>query len=162
MECHYDYRPKWTIIVWCALFFGANAFVLGAKANRNDRGLIINGIFELSRDGATVFYWVLAVLSIGFVVIAGFLAIVRLTLHQRIALGETCITIPRSRWSSEEVTVPFSEIVEVSESKVSGQRFLKLVYSRGKFTLTASMLPSKEDFDEICAAVSRGVKASGL
>src|SRR5262249_49677515 len=51
---------------------------------------------------------------------------------------------------------------DVSGSEVSGQRFLKIVYSGGKFTLTASMLPRKEDFDEICAAVGREVKASGL
>ena len=159
MERQYDYRPKWTIIVLCALFFGACALVLGAKAHENDRGLIINGIIELEPGGATIFYWVLAALSIGFVVAAGFLAIVRLTLHQRIGLTETCITIPRSRWSSEEVAVPFGEIVDLSTSQVSGQRFLNIVYNGGKFTLTASMLPRKEDFDEICAAVSRGLKA---
>src|SRR5258708_29914814 len=106
MERQFDYRPKWTVIILCALFFGACALVLGAKANANDRGLIINGIIELSAGGATVFYWVLAALSIGFVVIAGFFAIVLLTIHQRITLTNTSITIPRSRWSSEEVSFP--------------------------------------------------------
>ncbi len=160
MDRQYDYRPKWTIIVFCALFFGACALVLGSKADGNDRGLIINGIIELSTENATIFYWVLATLSIGFVVAAGFLAVVRLTVHQRIGLVETSITIPRSRWSSDEVVVPFGEIVELSASEVSGQRFLKITYKGGKFTLTASMLPKKEDFDEICAVVGQGVKAS--
>jgi hypothetical protein len=160
MNRQYDYRPKWTIIILCALFFGACALVLGAKANGNDRGLIINGIIELSAGGATGFYWVLAALSIGFVVVAGFLAIVRLTVHQRIGLAETSITMPRSRWSSEEIAVPFGEIVELSASEVSGQRFLKIAYNGGKFTLTASMLPKKEDFDEICSLVRQGVNAS--
>jgi hypothetical protein len=160
MKRQYEYRPKWTVIFLCALFFGACALVLGAKANGNDRGLIIMGMIELSPGGATVFYWVLAALSFGFVVVAGFLAIVRLTLHQRIALTETCITIPRSRWSSQEVAVPFGEIVEVSRSEISGQRFLTIVYNGGKFTLTASMLPKKADFDEIYAAVSQEIKAS--
>ena len=156
----YYYRPKWTISVLGALFFGACALVLGATANGNDRGLIINGIIELSTDGATVFYWVLAGLSIGFVVVTGFMAIVRLTVHQRIALGKTSITVPRSRWSSEEVEVPFAAIVELSASQVSGQRFLKIVYNGGKFTLTASMLPREKDFDDIGAAVSHGVKVA--
>ena len=153
----YDYRPKW-IIVLCALFFGAGALVLGTKAKGNDRGLIINGLIELSADGATSFYWVLAGLSMGFVVVAGFLAIVRLTVHQRIALSETSITIPRSLWSSEEVEIPFGDIIELSASEVSGQRFLKIVCNGRKFILTASMLPGKEDFDDIGAAVSQGVK----
>jgi len=162
MERQYDYRPKWTIIVLCALFFGGCAFILGAEANGNDRGLILNGIIEFSPGGATIFYWVLAVLSFGFVVLAGFLAIVRLVVHQRIVLTESSITVPRSRWSSEEVPVPFGEILEMSASEVSGQRFLTIAYSSGKFTLTASMLPRKEDFQEICAAVSQGVKAAVL
>jgi hypothetical protein len=160
MDLQYDYRPKWTLIILCALFFGACALVLAVKANGNERGLTINGIIELSAESATVFYWVLAALSIGFVAAAGFLAIVRLTVHQRIALGETSITIPRSRGSSEETVVPFGEIVELSTSEVSGQRFLKIVHNGGKFTLTASMMPRKEDFDEICAAVSQGVKVA--
>ncbi len=158
MDRQYDYRPKWTMIVLCALFFGACALILGAKADGNDRGLIINGIIELSARSATVFYWVLAALSIGFVVAAGFLAFIRLTVHQRITLGETSITIPRSRWSGEETVVTFGDIIDLSSSEVSGQRFLTIVDNGGKFTLTASMLPKKDDFDEICAAVSHGVK----
>jgi hypothetical protein len=160
MDRQYDYRPKWTIIILCALFFGACALVLGAKAFGNERGLIISGIIELSADSATVFYWVLTGLSIGFVGVAGFLALVRLTVHQRIALTETSITIPLSRWSSEEVQVQFSEIIQLSASEVSRQRFLKIVYNGGKFTLTASMLPRKEDFDAICVALSQGVKVA--
>jgi hypothetical protein len=160
MERQYDYKPKWTVIVLCGVFFGACALVLGVKANGNERGLIINGIIELSPDGATTLYWVLTALSIGFVIVAGLLAVIRLTLHQRIVLAEACLTVPRSRWSGEEVTVPFADIVELSASEVSGQRFLKIVYKGGKFTLTASMLPRKGDFDEIYAAVTQGVKAS--
>ena len=160
MNRQYDYQPKWTIILLCAFFFGGCALILGAKANGNDHGLIINGIIELSADSATVFYWVLAALSIGFVVTAGFLAIVRLTVRQRIALSVTSITIPRSRWSSEEIAVPFGEIVELSASQVTGQRFLTIVYNAGKFTLNASMLARKEDFEDIYAAVNQGVQAA--
>src|SRR5258708_35502731 len=155
MERQFDYRPKWTVIILCALFFGACALVLGAKANGNDRGLIINGIIALSPGGATIFFWVLTALSIAFVVIAGFLAIVRVTFHQRIAFTDKCLMIPRSRWSRQQVTVPFGDVLELSQSEVSGQRFLKIVYQGGKFTLTASMLPKKEDFDEICQVVTQ-------
>jgi hypothetical protein len=160
MDCQYHYRTKWTVIVLSGLFFGACTLILGAKAISNDRGLIINGIIELSPGEARIFYWVLAALSIGLLLVAGFLAILRLTLHQRIRLTATSITIPRSRWSSQELVVPFAEIVELSLSDVSGQRFLKIEFNGGKFTLNASMLPSKGDFDDICAAVNQGAKAS--
>jgi hypothetical protein len=156
----YDYRPRWTVIVLCALSFGAAALFFAAEASGNDRGLIINGLIELPPAGATVFYWVLAALSVGFVAAAATMAAVRLTLHQRIAFTDSGIAIPRSRWSAEETAVPFSEIVALSTSEVHNQRFLKIIYRGGKFTLTASMLPGNEDFDEIVSAVSQGVNAA--
>jgi hypothetical protein len=160
MDRHYDYRPKWTTIILCGGFFGACAFILGREAQKNNRGLIINGIIDLSPRGATIFYWVLAALSVGFVVVAGFLIIVRLTLHRRIGLTRTSISIPRSRWSNEERVVPFAEILRLSQSEAYGQRFLNIEFIGGKFALTSSLLPSKADFKEICAAVNEGVQAS--
>ena len=154
----YDYRPKWTAIVLCALFFGALAIFFAAMAKDNDRGLVINGIIELSPSIATVFYLVFAGLSVAFVAGAGVLAIDRLTVHRRIAFTDSGITIPRSRWSTEEIAVPFSEIVRLSTSEVQRQRFLKIVYKGGKFTLNASLLPSKDDFDEILAAINQGIR----
>lgn len=160
MKRTYDYRPKWTTIVLCAVFFGACAFVLTAKAQGNDRGLIINHIIELSPSGATVFYWVLAASSMGFVLMSGLLTVVRLTVHQRITVTEESLTFPPSRWSSEEATVPFGEIINLTASEVSGQRFFTIVYGGGKFTLTASLLPTNADFDEICSIVREQVAAS--
>jgi hypothetical protein len=158
VEREYAYRPKWTTIVLASLFFGAGALFFAAMAKDNDRGLIINGIIELSPGGARIFYWALAALSVGLVAAASTMAMVRLTLRQRIAVGTTCITVPRSRWSSEEIAVPFAEIIRLSTSDVSGQRFLKVVYRGGKFKLVASMLPSEGDFDEILAAINQGIK----
>jgi hypothetical protein len=160
VQRQYDYRPKWITIILCGIFFGACAFVLGATARSNVRGLSFNGMIELSASGATVFYWVLTLLSIGFVVLAGCLAMVRLTLHQRITLTDTSITIPRSRWSKEEIVLSFGEINELSRSEVSGQRFLGITYNGGKLSVAAAMLPTNDDFEQICAAVSHGVKAS--
>ena len=159
MNRQYDYKPSWTIIFFCGLFFGACALVTGAKAMGNDRGLIINGIIELSPHGATVFYWVLTALGIAFVFAAALLAVTRLTLQQRIVLGESGLIIPRFRWSREEVSVPFTNVLDFTITEVSGHRFAKIVYEGGKFTVTKSMLPEKEAFDEICAAITAGVEA---
>ncbi len=161
MERHYEYRQKWSAIVLGVLFFGACAAVLAAKAQGNDRGLIINGIFEFSAGAATIFYWVLAALSAGFVLIAACLAIVRLTSRRRIVLTESSLVVPRSRWwSTEEMVIPFGSIREVSASQVTGQRFLKIVHQGGKFTLVGTMLPKKDDFDEIQALVAQGMSST--
>jgi hypothetical protein len=160
MDRHYDYRPKWAIIVLTAVFFGAGALFLGVKAQGNDRGLIINGVIELSPEGATVFHWTTAAIGLGFVVAAAFLAVMRLTVHQRITVTATGIAIPRSRWSADAIAVPFGQIIEWRTSRVFAERFLTVVYHGGKFTLAASMLPGKDDFDDIHAAIGEGVNAA--
>ena len=155
MEREYDYRPGLAVVLLSGIFFAACALVLGARAYTNDRGLVINGIIELSPGSATVFYCVLTGFSVGFVAAAAVLAGTQLTLHQRIAYTETCLILPRSRWSAEEVTVPFSDILSYSAREIYGQRMLTIVYKGGKFTVGASMLPSTEAFDEICKVVAR-------
>jgi hypothetical protein len=56
VEREYDYRPRLTLIVFVAAFFGLGAVVLGSKAARNDRGVIISHAVELGPDEATAFY----------------------------------------------------------------------------------------------------------
>ncbi len=145
----YDYRHKWTMIVFCATFFSLCAAVLGVKAANNDRGLVINGLIELGPGGATLFYWVLTALCVGFVVIAALLAYLRLTVRMRLAFGVTGMTVPSSHWTSEEKEIAYRDIVAVTEATVSGQRFLYVTHPGGKYTILASMLPSKAAFAEI-------------
>lgn len=158
VERQYEYRPKWTLIVLCAAFFGLGTAVLGSKAANNDRGVIINRIIELGPDGATAFYWGLAALSAGFVTIAAFLAYHRVTFHQRLAFGPAAMTVPASRWSREEKEIAYRDIASLSEATISGQRFLYVTHTGGKYTITASMLPSKAAFGEVCELLAAKVR----
>lgn len=159
VEREYEYKPRWTLIVFCAVFFGLWAVILGAKAHGNDRGVIINRVLQLSPSGATTFYWVLCACSVGFVAIAAFLACHRLTFRQRIAFGPTALLVPASRWSSEEKQVGYRDIEALSIAQVSGQRFLYVTHSGGKYAITASMLPSKAAFEEVCELLAAKVRA---
>jgi hypothetical protein len=156
-EREYEYRPKWTMIVLCTAFFGLCTAVLGVKAARNDRGAIINGIIELGPDGASAFYWVLAALSGGFVVVGVFLAHHRFTFHQRVVIGPDSLTVPARRWSGEEKEIAYRDVRSLSEWSVSGQRFLYVMHVGGKYTITASMLPSKSAFEELCQLLAARV-----
>lgn len=149
IERQYEYKPKLSTIVLGALFFGLCAAVLGAKANANNRGVTINGLIELDADGATTFYWVLAALSAGFVAASGALLVMRIGNPQRVALTRDSLLVPRSRWSKEEQGIDYRDIDGFSTSEVNGQRFLTIHHSTGKVNLAASMLPAKEDLDEI-------------
>ena len=148
-EREYAYRPKWTLIVFCAAFFGLGTVVLGSKAARNDRGAVINGLIELGPDGATAFYWTLTAGSFGFVAIAGLLAFHRLTFRQRLAFGPTTLTVPAARWSRAEKEIAYRDVLGLSETAISGQRFLHVTHTGGKYTINAGMLPSKVAFEEL-------------
>jgi hypothetical protein len=156
----YQYRPTWTLIVSVAAFFGLAAVVLSSAAMENDRGLIINGIIHLDPEGATVFYWALTACSAGFVVIAAFLARHRFVFRQRLAFGSTGLIVPASRWSQEEKEIAYRDISALSEAKISGQRFLYITHSEGKYTINASMLPSKDAYAEFCELLSLNVNAA--
>jgi len=159
IERAYAYKPRWTLIVFCAVFFGLVAVILGAKAHGNDRGVIINRVIELSLSGATTFYWVLCACSVGFVAIAAFLAYHRLTFRQRIAFGPTALLVPASRWCSAEQQIGYQDIQVLSRVQVSGQQFLYVTHSSGQYAITASMLPSKAVFEEVCELLESKVCA---
>ena len=147
----YDYKPSWFSIFFNAIFFGACAAFLGTVAAFNDRGRVFFGIINLSPDSATIFYWVLCSLSIGFVAICALLAFHRLMHPQRIAFTSEAIILPKSRWSSTETAINYNDIASLSGTKVSGQRFLLVFRADGRrFTIAASHLPTRDSFDELC------------
>jgi hypothetical protein len=149
VEREYAYRPKWSLIAFCAAFFGLCAVVLGSKAANNDRGVIISRIIELDPDGATAFYWALTAGSGAFVAVAAFLAYHRLAYRQRLAFASATLIVPASRWSRFEKMIAYRDIRELSERSISGQRFLDIVHVGGKYTINAAMLSSQVAFEEV-------------
>jgi hypothetical protein len=149
VERTYEYRPGWGTIAFSGLFFAACVGVLGYEAWTNDRGLILNGAIEFGVQGATIFYWVLTALSAGFVAISLSLIYHRFTYTQRLTLGATSLRVPVSRFSHDSKEIAYRDISDLSEARVSGQRFLYVVHPGGKYTIVASMLPSKAAFAEV-------------
>jgi hypothetical protein len=137
------------VIVLGGLFFAAAALILGRRASINRRGVIIEGLITLGPDGASTFYWVLAALGAGFVLMCGVLAFHRLTFEQRLVLGPTMLTVPASRWSRATKTIAYRDIRALTLQTVSGQTFLNVQHTGGKYVIVASMLPSTEAFDEV-------------
>lgn len=154
IERQFDYRPKWTAILFCAVFFGLCAVVLGAKAANNERGLVLNGIIELGPEGASIFYWVLCGFSVAFVIMAVFLALHRAVLRQRLAFAQTALLVPRSRWSNQERHIEYDDIQAVTTGEISGQHVLYVHHTGGKYTIVASMLPSRAAFEEVRALLN--------
>ncbi len=154
----YEYKPRWKPIVLGIAFFGLAAVFLGSEAACNDRGLIINRFIELGPEGATVFYWVLTACSVGFVAIGVLLAHHRTAYQQRLVFGTAAVTVPASRWSREEKVIVYREIRKLSTATVGSQWFLYVLHPSGRYTITASMLPSTESFEEVCELLAAKVQ----
>ena len=145
----YPYRPKATTMVLCILFFGACAGVLGVKAETNDRGLILNGIVTFSETGASMFYWILAGLCLGFVVMGILLIIQRFAGSSNLEITRDDIRIPRGFIKKTINSIPFGEVESVSETEVQGQRFFFLHAANRKYCVNRAFMPSSDDYEEV-------------
>ncbi len=158
VERSYAYQPKWISILFLFFFIGLLTLGLGYMALWNDRGLVINGIIELSTQNATILYWVLTALCAAGVLLSVLLAAKRLAIKHRIALTASSIIVPKSSWSVDETDIPYQNIREISMSEVHKQKFLHLHQQDGKYSIVASMLPSRKDFEELHNLLMERVK----
>jgi hypothetical protein len=156
----YPYKPSWMTIVCLGVFFGLCSVGFGYLASNNQRGLIINGLIEFSPENATLLYWLLWFVCVSFVVLAGVVAIMRVVLPQRVVVTQTALILPKSRWSSEEISIQYQAIISLATSEVSGQRFLHVAHSSGKHYVNSSFLPSKAAFEEICEMLAKRMAQS--
>lgn len=152
----YEYKARWSAILLGVLLCGAGATVAAALAGSN-RGLIIHGI-KLSPEMAACFWLSMTILALGGVLLFLLMAFHRLIRTQRIVLTPTAIIVPKGRFSSKMVIIPFSTITDLSVSKVSSQRFLKITHQCGATTIASSFLPMKTDFQSIFHALAERVE----
>lgn len=149
IEREYTYRARWATVSWTGLFFGFCTAFMGWKARTNSRGLVINGVIELAPTGATAFYWVIAGLSAAFVLAAILVAVLRVVWPRRLVLAAHELLVPRFVWSKSDTRIPYSAITGIEIQEVSGQKFAHVRHASGRATITASLLPRKEDFDDV-------------
>jgi hypothetical protein len=149
----FPYRPGWVLLILCLVMFGTGSIVLSKVAIENDRGVIINGLIRLGPDGATVFYWSLAALSILFSALGVLLFYVRLTTFAQIVVTVEGIYVPKRPLLTKVEFIAFPRIVALSERRMSRQRFLYLYHDGGKCSVVASMLPTKNDLDALIGLI---------
>lgn len=158
-EKRIPYKPRVWIFLLCTLFFGACTAWLGYMALNNDRGLILNNIFEMSISGATIFYWVLTALS-GIFVLGGLWGIASGLLSKKeLVLTDDTLSMPKSPMSGKIVKLQYSEILDLSYQSVQQEEFLNIMHSGGKLTISKNMLPSKKVFEDVMNFIASKVPA---
>ena len=154
-EISYQYKPRLKTGILALLFFGLCSFALYHKAQTNDVGLIINGIIELSQNGATIFYYSLFGGAITFVILGVLIIFNNLTSKREIKLTETCLVRPKNGFSSQTHSIPYSEIASIEEQLVYNQTFLKINHKSGKNSIPQSMFKNKETFKNFIDDLSK-------
>jgi len=143
------YRPRWTPLIFGAVFFSFCAAILAWQAATNERGLILNGIITLSPHGASAFYWVLAGLSSLFVMLEVVLAFARIRGSAFLELTADTLVIPRGFAGRKFRRIPYAEIVAISEFSVTGTKSLGIRTVTGQYWVAAGVLPSNEDYEAL-------------
>jgi hypothetical protein len=121
-------RRPYSELVLSGLFFGFCTAILAHEAETNDRGLILNGIIHFDRDGADVFYAVLAVLSAAITAFAG-LGFLRVSQIKEfwITFGPEALSFPAAPlWSAKRISVPWDRIDAVETTLVGKRAMLKI------------------------------------
>jgi hypothetical protein len=154
----YPYRVKFSSMLMAGGFFGLCAAGASYAAITNDRGLIINGLIELSVRGAIVFWWVVAALSLGFVVLA--IAAVTVRGAPPVRLTPTELSAPKFGFSRRPVVIPLTEVASVDIFTVQRQSFIAVATRGGKqINIARSMLPDTQAFETLHHALATRVRA---
>lgn len=157
LALEYPYKAKAGVMLACMAFFAACAATMAHAALTNDRGLILNGIITFGTEGATVFYWCVAAVSVLFVIVGAFGFFAGLRKPVSIRLTATELSAPKNGFTRKPTRIPLHEIVDVGVQTIQKQRFLTVHHRSGKLNLAQSMLPNSEAFEKLHAALVAGV-----
>lgn len=151
-------RPSLAIALLGSLFFGACTAVLGYKALTNDKGLTLKGILEFGPLGATIFFWILTVLSALFVLV-GVWTILTTLFHgvPDVVLTDTSIAFPVGFPIKRNFMLPYSDIAGLSNLEINGQRFLYLHSAKRKYCIALNWFGSKDGACEFQNELTRRI-----
>lgn len=141
-------RPIGIILGSC--LFGA---IMGYEALSNENGIIIKGV-HLSHEVATIFFWIIAV-YMGLIAIIGlFLLVIATTNEKTLSLSEIELSIPKRGLSKQKNVVRLDEIQGLTVQTILKEKLLLVYYPQGKVSISCSMLPSPEIFENLCQTIS--------
>jgi hypothetical protein len=155
----YPYKPKLGASVGALLISSMVAVGFWSDALTNDRGLIIDGVIHLSAHGATVFYWVGAVLMGSMTLMGGPVLVLSALRGHRIVLTSTTLAVPKAGYSSQATTIPLTDIQRLWLQTTYKQQLLHIYHRGGKLTVVRSWLPSNAAFEALCSELARHVPA---
>jgi hypothetical protein len=107
------------------------------------------GTIKLSPSAGSVFWWAIFALSLGILLVLGILGVRWLRRPKWIILTPNAVIIPRSRWSSAAITIPYAGIVAVERRMARGRGFLKITHQQGESEIVGSFLEHPVFLDDL-------------
>ena len=156
-EISFEYRAAWLPSILGGVLFSAGTIFMARQALTNERGLIINGIFELGVTGATRLNWtvagILAIMAL-FCLAQIFL---RLLASREVLLTASSISAPKHFLSLHPLEILFSDVFKCELIEAEEAKFL-LVHSRSgaSMKIPESYL-GREDFLQLLDLLSQRI-----
>ncbi|HEB86009.1 MAG TPA: hypothetical protein ENI68_03195 [Gammaproteobacteria bacterium] len=149
----FSYKPNIVVFILSSVVLAGIAVGMAYIAYTNEQGLILNGIIELSIEGATVFHWSLAV-ACGTLAIFGAVAVVGASTSKReIIVSGNIISAPKSGFSKKIIMINLAEVTDVNIQSVQKQKFLNIIHPSKKLAIPQAMLTSKQLFEKLTELV---------
>jgi len=159
--CKFRLNSRKGRIVLALGLFGGGGLMFGSKAMTNDRGLIINHLIELGPTAASVFYAVLAVVSLLFVG-AALVALVRqFGEPQWLVLDQHAVSGPQSVIINRQVRIPYVDLVGIKVTSVRNSSGVELRGRHGqKIWLSNADFEADGDLGTLLAELDRPIAAT--
>jgi len=145
----YEYSSSWFILFIGCIMFGGCTVLFYFKARYNFKGLLINNIFELSVNNASLFYWVFFVLSLLMTLISILGIYFKVKEKKYLIINEFKIVIPPVGFQKKITEISFAKLSGINETKVNGNYILTLYFENQQKNIVSSLLSSKNEYKEI-------------
>lgn len=123
-------------------------------ALHNDSGLLINHIFHIPRRGATVLYSLFALACSAGLLLLIALFYANITTKKEIFVFDSRISLPKSAFSKDMVTIQYDHILSLKIKTLNEQRSLLIEHRKGTTEIAESMLENKGVFERLVRSLS--------
>lgn len=150
----YTYRAKKWPGILGFLLFGIGAVFCAHTALHNEKELIVSYSkiikAHLSVTEATIFFAFLAFASFALTLMSLFVLYKSFT-SRHIFITNESITLPKSLFSGEMITILFRDIQDLSRFHAYSTRTITIKHKGGKVSLSNQVLKNNEEFEEIAS-----------
>lgn len=150
-----DYKPRPGPALLALVIFAAFMVAAANIALTNSSGMRLFRLVHIGVKGTSAVMWLVAALM----AVAAFLSLLALlnsfSRSRRLEFAEDRLTLPASRLSSAEQTIPLRSVISLKVVPNQKHKILKVRHSGGTADVHSGLMPSMDMFDQLCEDIAR-------